>query len=46
MVESCVRHQAVRHVPRWVASAIAAMIDAIEAMLPDAADGPSNERYP
>ena len=42
---ACVMKQSITCPPAWF-PAIAAMIDAIDAMLPDAADGPSSERYP
>ena len=42
---ACVMKQSITRPPAWF-PAIAAMIDAIDAMLPDAADGPSSERYP
>ena len=42
---ACVMKQSITCPPAWF-PAIAAMIDAIDAMLPDAADGPSSESYP
>ena len=42
---ACVIRQSVMCPGGWL-PAIAAMIDAIDEALPDAADGPSNERYP